>query len=246
MVLKPISHFLFLVLAGIIVYEVILEARFLTRLYFVRHGKTQWNLESRYQGAGGDSPLLPESFHEMKLLADHFRDVPFSHIYASPIKRARLTAEFISRGLKSHPQISLLSRLEEFNLGKMEGMKFADVRRLYPTEFDNFRNHPDRYSNAIIGGESFQDVIQRMTPAITSIVRSHPGESVMIVSHGAALNAEINALLGAPLASLRKRGGLANTSTTILESGVNDRSFTLIKWNDTSYLNKKLDKTDLV
>ncbi|MDU1934420.1 MAG: histidine phosphatase family protein, partial [Streptococcus thermophilus] len=27
------------------------------RLYFVRHGKTQWNLEGRLQGSKGDSPL---------------------------------------------------------------------------------------------------------------------------------------------------------------------------------------------
>lgn len=31
------------------------------KLYFVRHGRTLWNLEGRFQGASGDSPLLPES-----------------------------------------------------------------------------------------------------------------------------------------------------------------------------------------
>lgn len=218
----------------------------MTRLYFVRHGKTEWNLESRYQGAGGDSPLLSESYHEMKQLADHFQNVPFNHIYASPIKRARITAGTIARRLKSHPVISLMSRLEEFDLGKMEGMKFTDVKEQYPQEFENFRNHPDLYDPTEIGGESFVDVINRMTPAIIEIVRSNPQKNVMIVSHGAALNAEINHLLGTPLADLRKRGGLANTSTTILDSNDQGQSFSLVKWNDTSYLNKKLDETDLV
>ncbi|WP_136256080.1 histidine phosphatase family protein, partial [Onishia niordana] len=32
------------------------------KIYFVRHGKTQWNLEKRLQGQKGDSPLLPESY----------------------------------------------------------------------------------------------------------------------------------------------------------------------------------------
>ena len=36
----------------------------MTRLYFVRHGKTEWNLEGRYQGAHGDSPLLAQSYLE--------------------------------------------------------------------------------------------------------------------------------------------------------------------------------------
>jgi probable phosphoglycerate mutase len=215
-------------------------------LYFVRHGKTEWNLESRYQGAGGDSPLLPQSYEEMNLLGKHLAKVVFNHIYASPIKRARVTATTINRKLKKHPQISLLSRLEEFHLGKMEGMKFADVERQYPKDFDNFRNHPDLYDPTSIGGESYADVIKRMTPAIINIVQNNPNANVLIVSHGAALNAEMNALLGVPLADLRKRGGLANTSTTILESQDLGKSFQLIDWNDTSYLNRKLDETDLV
>lgn len=34
------------------------------KLYFVRHGKTEWNLEGRLQGAKGDSPLLEESIEQ--------------------------------------------------------------------------------------------------------------------------------------------------------------------------------------
>ncbi|GAD17436.1 histidine phosphatase family protein [Lentilactobacillus otakiensis] len=218
----------------------------MTKLYFVRHGKTEWNLESRYQGAGGDSPLLPQSYDEMDLLGKHFQKVPFAHIYASPIKRARVTAARINRKLKKHPKVSLLSRLEEFHLGKMEGQKFADVEQQYPEEFEDFRNHPDLYDPKAIGGESYQEVIDRMTPAITAIVKAYPDDNIMIVSHGAALNAEMNALLGVPLADLRKRGGLANTSTTILESNDGGQSYQLIDWNDTSYLNRKIDPTDLV
>ena len=40
----------------------------MTRLFFVRHGKTEWNLEGRYQGAHGDSPLLPQSLEEINFL----------------------------------------------------------------------------------------------------------------------------------------------------------------------------------
>lgn len=40
------------------------------QLYFVRHGKTKWNLEGRYQGGSGNSPLLPESYEDIKKLAE--------------------------------------------------------------------------------------------------------------------------------------------------------------------------------
>ena len=40
------------------------------KIYFVRHGKTEWNLEGRFQGYSGDSALLPEAFEEIQLLAN--------------------------------------------------------------------------------------------------------------------------------------------------------------------------------
>ena len=52
----------------------------MTKLFFVRHGKTQWNLEGRYQGANGDSPLLPESLHEIDLLAAYLKKIQFAHL----------------------------------------------------------------------------------------------------------------------------------------------------------------------
>lgn len=41
----------------------------MTKVYLIRHGKTEWNLQARYQGANGDSPLLANSYHEIELLA---------------------------------------------------------------------------------------------------------------------------------------------------------------------------------
>ncbi|MHA8138654.1 histidine phosphatase family protein [Lactobacillaceae bacterium Scapto_B20] len=218
------------------------------KIYFIRHGKTEWNLESRYQGAGGDSPLLKASYAEMDQLAHYFRNIQFEHVFASPIKRARITAERIRRQLDVVPEISLWNRLEEFHLGKMEGQKFLDVKAQFPEQFVNFRQHPERYDNHEIGGETFNEVVQRMMPAINVITRDYPNDdqNVMVVSHGAALNALINSLLGESLKDLRKRGGLSNTSTTILETTDHGQTFRLVKWNDTAYLKRTLDSTDTI
>lgn len=37
------------------------------QIYFVRHGKTEWNLASRFQGGHGDSPLLSQSKRYSKI-----------------------------------------------------------------------------------------------------------------------------------------------------------------------------------
>lgn len=218
------------------------------RLYFLRHGKTQWNLESRYQGAGGDSPLLPQSYDEIRQAGTYLSQIQFAHIFASPIKRARDTALTVRQSLPGRPTLSLLSRLEEFHLGRMEGMLFKEAQATFPKEFDAFRNAPADYRPVQIGGESFQELIDRMTPAILNIVRQYPApdQNVLIVSHGAALNAEINALLETPLAHLRDRGGLSNTSTTILETTDFGQHFKLIAWNKTDYLKRQLDATDTI
>ena len=50
------------------------------KLYFVRHGRTVWNQEGRFQGASGDSPLLPESIETLKQLGQYLKDVPFDQI----------------------------------------------------------------------------------------------------------------------------------------------------------------------
>ena len=99
----------------------------MTKVYLIRHGKTQWNLESRYQGANGDSPLLKDSYREIELLASSLQRIPFEHAYTSPLKRARVTAQALLNHLNPEIPLTIDSRLKEFNLGKMEGMHFEDV-----------------------------------------------------------------------------------------------------------------------
>lgn len=56
------------------------------KLYFVRHGKTLWNLEGRFQGANGDSPLLESSKDDLRQLARELQDISFDAIYSSDLK----------------------------------------------------------------------------------------------------------------------------------------------------------------
>lgn len=218
----------------------------MTKVYLIRHGKTQWNLESRYQGANGDSPLLKDSYRGIELLASSLQRIPFEHAYTSPLKRARVTAQALLNHLNPEIPLTIDSRLKEFNLGKMEGMHFEDVAAKWPEVLKNFRHHPDKYDESLVEGESFLEVIARFRAAIEEYCRQYPNGNILVISHGAALNAAINALIGTPLAHLKDRGGLSNTSTTILTTN-DDRHFELEKWNDTSYLHKsKVDPTDTI
>lgn len=217
----------------------------MTKLFFIRHGKTQWNLEGRYQGAHGDSPLLPSSYQEIDQLVSFLKKYHFAAIYSSPIKRACLTAKAIAKRLPQQLKVQPVAALREFDLGKMEGMKFSAVAKKYPQELTAFRHHADQYQAEKVAGESFPELFQRMTPAIQQIVAAHPQENVLIVSHGAALCAEIRHLLGYSLVDLRANGGLANTSTTILTT-TSGNTFKCLAWNKTDYLQRKLTASDIV
>lgn len=219
----------------------------MTKLFFVRHGKTKWNLEGRYQGANGDSPLLAESYTGIDDLANFLRPLQFNRIYSSPLNRAKTTALALEDRLPGNIPVVIDERLREFNLGKMEGMKFTEVAKRYPKELYAFRHAPAQYDPTVINGESFPQLIARMQPAIKEIVAQDTGKGqYIIVSHGAALTALIQSLLGTPIADIRKRGGLSNTNVTTIETTDSGATYQLIKWNDTHFLSKTLDETDTI
>ncbi|CAJ1186094.1 histidine phosphatase family protein [Companilactobacillus nantensis] len=214
-------------------------------LYFVRHGKTEWNLEGKYQGGHGDSPLLPESLHDISLLAKRLQATEIDHMYASPLPRAKTTAETLIKDLKRQIPLTIVRDLREFDLGIMEGRKFSELEQEIPEVIYAFRNQPADYDYDLIRGESFERVAERTTKAVKKIVaENHEQGNVVIVSHGAALVTMIQSLLGTRVADIRKNGGLSNTSLTHLR--YEDGEFRLIKWNETGYLNKKLESSDTI
>ncbi|WP_179395290.1 histidine phosphatase family protein [Lacticaseibacillus absianus] len=220
----------------------------MTRLYFVRHGKTTWNLEGRYQGANGDSPLLPESYAQIAQLAGALRGIPFAHAYVSPLPRARNTATALIEALGQRIPTTVTAGMREFNLGKMEGMRFADVAKRYPKELHAFREAPGEYDPTAIHGETFPQLIARMQPVVLdAVAQDTTGQAnLLFVSHGAALVALIQSLLGTPIAAMRKDGGLTNTSVTILAAHGPQLPFELIRWNDTHFLTRRLEPTDTI
>ncbi|AYE38014.1 histidine phosphatase family protein [Companilactobacillus zhachilii] len=214
-------------------------------LYFVRHGKTEWNLEGKYQGGHGDSPLLPESLHDISLLAKRLQNTKIDHMYSSPLPRAKTTAETLIKDLKHQIPLSIVRDLREFDLGIMEGRKFSELEEEMPEVIYAFRNDPTNYDYGLIRGESFEKVAERTTKAVKKIVAENDEQSnIVIVSHGAALVTMIQSLLGTKIADIRKNGGLSNTSLTHLR--YEDGYFRLIKWNETGYLNKKLESSDTI
>lgn len=203
------------------------------KIYFIRHGKTQWNLEGRFQGYSGDSDLLPEAIEEVQHLGQHLETVPFDRIFSSDLKRAHTTAELLCKANHYSAIVETTPQLREWNFGRLEGTKIRLLQDIYPQQYSALKNNLAQFKSDMFGAETVYQATQRIIQFVKSLKDSQ-AETVLIVSHGAILTASIQSLLGFSPAQLRQRGGLDNASITILETQ-NFEDFTEISWNDTSY-----------
>jgi broad specificity phosphatase PhoE len=143
----------------------------MTTLLLARHGETDWNRELRIQGSS-DVALNDLGREQARALAQELADVELDAIYASDLARARATAEAVAEthGL----EVRVDPRLRERSFGSWEGLTREDI-----AAFPEGSRHD---------GESDEEVRARVLEAVEEIARAHPGEQVLVVSHGGALN----------------------------------------------------------
>ncbi|MDR0200311.1 MAG: histidine phosphatase family protein [Streptococcaceae bacterium] len=194
------------------------------KIYFVRHGKTQWNLEKRLQGQFGDSALLPETYLEQERVKAFLAPVKFDKVFVSPKKRAVDTAAHIT-DLPLHPDM----RLAEWNFGDLEGMKVEEAVKLYPEALENSRHHLEKFDGSAFGAEKVETVLARFESLLLDCVKFDKEGVFLWVGHGATGTAGLRHLAGFPVSELRAAGGLDNNSVSLLEG--EPGQFVLKEWN---------------
>jgi alpha-ribazole phosphatase len=166
----------------------------MTRFCLVRHGQTDWNLEGRYQGQS-DVPLNENGRNQAGALAQKLKGYPFTAIYTSDLVRAKETADILAAALRL-PVICDL-RLREIDQGKWEGQLVDDIKARYVELWQ--QRSVDPASLRPPGGETVEEVANRVHTAMDDIARHHPGASVLVVSHGLALATVICTIRAIPL-----------------------------------------------
>jgi probable phosphoglycerate mutase len=143
----------------------------MTTLLLARHGETDWNRELRIQGSS-DIELNELGRRQARYLAQELTDVDLDAIYASDLSRASETAAAVAatHGL----DVTLDPRLRERTFGSWEGLTREDLDAM-----------PE---GARHDGETDDEVRERVLAAVHDIAAAHPGEQVLVVSHGGALN----------------------------------------------------------
>jgi broad specificity phosphatase PhoE len=185
----------------------------MTRLILVRHGETEANVSQIWHGAL-DAPLTPQGEAQVaavsaRLAALH-AETPIEHFYVSPLSRARITAQAIADAIGLEPEIE--EGLQEMSIGDWEGRTFAhlrDVDRLW----ERWKADP---SFAPPNGESPLLFTTRVPGTFQKLVEAHPGETILVVSHGGVISNLLAQWLGKGPHDWQ-RWDPANCSITILD-----------------------------
>lgn len=138
------------------------------RLLLVRHGETEWNRVSRFQG-GIDVPLNDKGRQQAQQAGEFLKDVPINFAVTSPMLRPKETAEII---LQFHPNVKLdlEEKLKEINHGLWEGKLESEIKQEYGDLLYEWQNTPETVQ--MPEGENLQEVWDRGTAAWDAIAQS--------------------------------------------------------------------------
>lgn len=202
------------------------------KIYLIRHGQTDWNIEGRIQGSH-DISLNETGKTQARLLSEGMDSRPVSKIFSSRQKRALETAQMIADRQKV--DIYVVPGLEEVEFGKWEGMTWDAIKEAYPAEYERWDINPVEVSPP--GGETQRQVLERSAKAVETIMSMTDGHSdIAVVSHGATL-AYIVAYL---LRNNPEEGEIIveNASVTTVNYNPLTEDYFLLETNNTDHLSK--------
>ena len=196
------------------------------KLLLIRHGKTDWNAEVRFQGST-DIPLNDYGYQQALKTAARLKNWQGAKIYSSPLKRAMQTAETISAGTPVIP----LDGLTEIHFGDWEGARVSDIREKDENALAEW--HLDGFFSIPENAEPWGRIYKRVSQAV-DICLGNEGERLIIVAHGGIVRAVMIYLMKLdPHSAWRLAVYNCSISGVDICRGVNN----LVFLNDTLHLN---------
>jgi len=211
-----------------------------TRFCLVRHGETDWNVARRLQGHT-DIDLNTQGERQAMQMAKALKaiDLKFDVLYTSDLLRAVKTASAIEEifGVRSITDEALRER----HLGALQGLTISDAPQLEP---ELWGIHLSRnLEHSLRGGESIKQFARRIHEALEKIRSQHLGKTILIVSHGGALDMMYRLASNQALEA-EKVVNVANASLNWISH--DGEAWKVDRWADTSHLDGlALDNLDL-
>lgn len=184
------------------------------RVLLARHGETDWNAVGRIQGQS-DTVLNDNGRLQADQLAQKLKTcgIQVERIYSSPQKRAAETAERV--GVCLNQKAELVKELREISFGIWEGHSWEEIGVRWAEEYAQYER--DRMHVAPSKGECYRTMLERVLPALYSIVKGKES-TVLVVAHSAVIKGVLCWLDGCNFADINRTYPLANASWVELDS----------------------------
>ncbi len=208
-----------------------------TRIIALRHGETAWNVDARIQG-GLDIELNETGRWQARRAAQALASEKIEAIYSSDLLRAWDTACTIAKA--TGQEVQAVQPLRERAFGVFEGKTFTEIESIWPEQTLRWRQRDPLWKPE--GGESLQELRQRIELAISTLAARHPGEQIVLVAHGGVLDVLYRLATRQDLQTPRS-WNLGNA--TINRLLWTPEGLSLVGWADTRHLedDEALDET---
>ncbi|MCP5108436.1 MAG: histidine phosphatase family protein [bacterium] len=196
----------------------------------VRHASTAHNENGLWQGRS-DYPLNEKGRKEAQLLAIQLKDTTFDIIFHSPMKRAIQTAEIINK--YHNTTFKTIPSFVEINLGDFDGMKHHDVIKKHP---EIHRDWIMDIDVPIPGGESFNDVFDRIKPGVDEVLQS-THRNILVVAHAMVNRAILGQMINMdPIPSRKFRMDNGAFSRFFVYETPHGRHIAVDSWNNVAHI----------
>ena len=204
----------------------------MTTIYLIRHGETEANRHRIIQG-WLNNKLSETGIQQAAALCARLANTEFHALYSSDLTRTVMTAEPIAA---SHAlSLRTDARLREINTGAWTGCSWSELVEKDRERTDLFLAlSPDWRAP---DGESFEDIRIRMDAALKDIAARHDGQTVAVMSHGAAIRQVLALYHGLSVPESAQIPMGANTALSILQ--FEGDTVQILLESDTSHLAAK-------
>lgn len=205
------------------------------KLYLIRHGQTEWNIEGKIQGKT-DIPLNETGLYQAACLAKGMRGRKIAAVYSSPLLRAAQTAGVLAK--EKGLAVKLVPELREVDFGLWEGRSWTEVDTEFHEDFNRWEENPAE--NMPTGGESRESCKNRCKEAVERILAElDEGCDAAIVAHGGILAHVVDYLLRNQ--KEKEEIIVKNASISIIEYHRKTGMGRLVLLNDTAHLGTTAD-----
>ena len=205
-----------------------------TKLFLVRHGQSAGNAEGRF-GGHSPTPLSDLGFEQARLTAEALAREKINAIYSSDLLRAVQTAEPLSK-LVGIPIVTS-EAFRERNVGVLEGLTFDESKQEYPNDYYALVNR--NIHHVITKGESYTNLLDRITVELRNLLRKHRGERIAVFTHTGALCFMTLHLLGAIHRGTKQTPWIITSNCGINRFEIRgSRNIRVLALNDTRHLSQ--------